>query len=132
MSQEDTFKQFEKICQSASTRGYVSSNDQHRIREAFGERADKALALVSEKRVKKYVFRPSGIVRWVVAGIEEGDHLVLPHSNYCSCEDFFFQVLGGKVPACAHIIAQKMAETMGEYETLEEDDGYYRQLLANL
>lgn len=115
-----------------SRRGYISSGDQERIRSAFGDRADKALEIVLRRRVKKYTFKPSGVVRWIVVGIEEGDHLVLTEANYCSCDDFFFQVLGQKIPTCSHIIAQKIAESLKLYETFEEDDDLYPTLISSL
>jgi|YelNatPaOPRAMG01_1025707.scaffolds.fasta_scaffold21439_3 predicted nucleic acid-binding Zn finger protein len=132
LSQGTAFKFLEEICESVSKRGYISSSDQEQMRHIFGERADKALDIVLRKRVKKYVFKPSGIVRWVVAGIEEGDHLILPKANYCSCEDFFFQVLSQKTPACSHIIAQKLAEALNLYETFEDDDELYLALISSI
>lgn len=102
------------------------------MRRTFGERADKALDIILRRRVKKYIFKPSGVVRWVVVGIEEGDHIVLPKANYCSCEDFFFQVLSQKTSMCSHIIAQRVAETLNLYETFEEDDDLYPTLISHL
>jgi predicted nucleic acid-binding Zn finger protein len=47
---------------------------------------------VKEKRVKKYIFKPSNRVRWIVVG-RTRDYIVLPSVGYCSCEDFFFRVM---------------------------------------
>ena len=132
MSQEEALRHLEKICEVVSKRGYISSSDRQKLKKIFGERADKAFALVIEKRVKKYIFLPSGLIRWIVVGKEEEDHLIFPNSNYCSCEDFFFQVLSGKVTMCSHIIAQKLAEKLNVYETFEENDKLHSSLLLSI
>jgi predicted nucleic acid-binding Zn finger protein len=131
LSYQDILKSFEDICESISRQRFIDKADEERIRESFGERADKALALVREKKVKKCVFKPSCVARWIVTGKEGKDHLVLPSSNYCSCEDFFFQVLASKVPACSHIIARRLGEALNSYEVVEQDEQLYYRVLDN-
>lgn len=88
----------------------------------------EAERLVSEHRVKKYVFRPSGRVRWIVVG-RRFEYIVLPNVPYCSCDDYFFRVVHRGKPSCYHIEAVKLAIERGVYETIEEDDEWYPLLM---
>ncbi len=90
---------------------------------------DEAPRLLAEsRRVKRYIFRPSGRVRWVVVG-RERDYLVLPEAPYCSCDDFYFRVLHRLKPACYHLEAHAIAVREGIYEEIEEEDGWYYRLM---
>ena len=84
---------------------------------------------VRTDRVKKYVFTPSGRVLWVVVG-RHRDYIILPKANFCTCDDFFFRVLGHEKPMCYHILAVKIAELTGRYEVIEEGDSWYKKLLS--
>ncbi|MCX8187042.1 MAG: hypothetical protein N3F65_00315 [Nitrososphaeria archaeon] len=83
---------------------------------------------VKEGRVKLYIFNPSGRRRWIVIG-KHGEYLVLPGAEYCSCNDFFFRVMGGEKPTCYHLIAVKLAEEKGGYDEIEEEDGWHDILM---
>jgi len=83
---------------------------------------------VRERRVKLYVFKPSGRMRWIVVG-RHGDYLVLPEAGYCSCHDFFFRVMSGEKPTCYHLIAVRLARKMGEYAVIEEEDEWHDILM---
>ena len=74
------------------------------IRESDNVEAEN---LVKDGRVKKYIFKPSGRVVWIVVG-KRRDYIVMPSADFCSCEDFYFQFNKGHL--CYHIIAQKLAE----------------------
>jgi len=95
----------------------------------FGERYTKAWETVKEDRVKKYVFQPSGKVVWIVVG-REREYLIYEKVAYCSCPDFFFAVMDGKAFACSHLIAQRLAESMGWYDLVEERDELLDTLTA--
>jgi predicted nucleic acid-binding Zn finger protein len=45
--------------------------------------------------------------------------------GYCSCDDFYFSVIDGKVPLCHHLIARKLAEVLGRFEVVELSDEFY-------
>jgi predicted nucleic acid-binding Zn finger protein len=45
--------------------------------------------------------------------------------GYCSCDDFYFSVIDGKVPLCHHLIARRLAEVVGRFEVVEQGDGFY-------
>ena len=84
---------------------------------------------VRMKRVKKYLFQPSGRTLWIVVGRHK-DYLILSNANFCTCDDFFFRVLDHEKPMCYHILAVKIAEMTGKYEVIEETDSWYRKLLS--
>jgi len=116
----------EGICKTLDLEGQVSEVHVARLSEAFGQRAAKALEALKEGRIKKYVFKPSGRVVWIVVG-KRRDYLVMPAIDYCSCYDFYFQFDRGHV--CYHIIAQKLAEATGRFDAFEDDDQFYDVLI---
>lgn len=84
----------------------------------------KALILVNKKKIKKYIFKPSNVERWVVEG-KTGKYIVLPNL-FCQCEDFYISVIiKKKKEKCYHLIAQSIAEQLKNYdEILLSDDKY--------
>jgi len=98
------------------------------LRSTFGERFDKAWRLVQERRVKRYLFRPSGRVVWIVIG-QGGEYRVLPAAGYCSCSDFYFRVVNGEAGVCYHLLGQRLAEALSSYEEVMEDDEAYSLLM---
>ncbi len=90
----------------------------------YGYRFSRAWEILKEDRVKKYVFRPSGRVVWVVVG-RDREYLIYHVVGYCSCDDFYFNVIDGKVPLCHHLIARKLAEVLGRFEVVEQGDELY-------
>jgi len=116
----------EDICKTVKSEGRVSEPHITRLSEAFGQRVAKALEALNEGRIKKYVFKPSGRIVWIVVG-KRRDYLVMPAIDYCSCYDFYFQFDHGHV--CYHIIAQKLAEALGRFDAFEDDDQFYNVLI---
>jgi predicted nucleic acid-binding Zn finger protein len=116
----------EDICKAVKTEEKVSEPHITRLAEAFGPRVKKALEALNEGRIKKYVFKPSGRVVWIVVG-KKRDYLVMPAIDFCSCYDFYFQFDRGHV--CYHIIAQKLAEATGTFDQFEDDDQFYDVLI---
>jgi predicted nucleic acid-binding Zn finger protein len=90
----------------------------------YGGRFSRAWETVKEGRVKKYVFKPSGRVVWIVVGGDR-EYLLYHVVGYCSCDDFYFSVIDGKVPLCHHLIARKLAEVLGRFEVVELSDEFY-------
>ncbi len=116
----------ESICETIRLEGNVSDSNVNRLMERFGQRVHKALEALSESRIKKYVFQPSGRIVWIVVG-KERDYLVMPSIDYCSCDDFYYQFDHGHV--CYHIIAQKLAEATGQFDLFEDDDQFFDILI---
>ncbi|HUK93217.1 MAG TPA: SWIM zinc finger family protein [Methanomicrobiales archaeon] len=72
------------------------------IGERYGQRGVKALEIVDEKRVKKY------LDFFVVVG--STDEYVV-EDEFCTCSDALFR-RGG----CSHVIAVRIAALTGQYE----------------
>ncbi len=115
------------ICRKAETDGRITGKDLNRLSIAFGSRFTKAWEALQEKRVKKYVFKPSGRIVWIVVG-RERDYLIMPAAEFCTCNDFYFRVMDGEVHLCYHLIAQKIASTLKRFDELEENDDLYNSL----
>ncbi|MCS7097168.1 MAG: hypothetical protein NZ926_01660 [Candidatus Methanomethylicia archaeon] len=90
----------------------------------------KAIMLVKQKKVKKYVFKPSNIERWIVEG-KRRKYLVIPNL-FCQCENFYiFVVIKKKERICYHLLAQKMAEENKEYDEIILSDNEYDKFMEN-
>ena len=94
----------------------------------FGDRGEKAWELLKENRVKLYVFWPSGRAMWIVVGREK-EYIIYPAVGYCGCADFYFAVMQGRALVCHHLIAQRLAEKLGWYDPVVEEDGLYDSLM---
>lgn len=116
------------ICKEAKAEGKLSGSNLTQLYELFGQRFTKALDALKENRVKKYVFKPSGRIVWIVVG-RERDYLIMPEAEFCTCDDFYFRVLDGKVHMCYHLFAQKLAQNLGWFDLIEENDETYEPLM---
>ena len=116
----------EAVCADMRLQGTMSNAHVNMLVTRFGQRVNKALEALGESRIKKYVFQPSGRVVWIVVG-KERDYLVMPASEYCSCDDFYYQFDHGHL--CYHIIAQKLAESLGRFDLFEDDDDFFNILI---
>jgi predicted nucleic acid-binding Zn finger protein len=119
---------FEKVCRRVKRERYLRGGHLLQLSKVFGKRLQRALKAIREGRVKKYVFKPSQKVIWVLTGYEVDYHLI-PVADFCTCDDFFFRVVDGKTPLCYHLISQKLADALGRYELIEEDDRQYMRLI---
>ncbi len=84
---------------------------------------------MTENRVKRYIFRPSLREIWIVIG-NNAEYMIYPRAGYCGCSDFYFRVLDQEVALCYHVLAQKLAEALDYYDTVNEDNEAYRDLMA--
>lgn len=96
----------------------------------FSQRFERALEAVKSKRVKKYVFKPSNRVVWIVVG-KERDYLIMPDVAFCTCSDFYFRVMDRQIHLCYHLVAQRIAETLGIHDCYEETDDLYEALMKD-
>jgi len=124
-------RELELVCSEVAELGHLTFGHLARLYRAFGPRLPSALEALRELRVKKYIFRPSGRVVWVVVG-REREYLVLPKAPFCSCDDFYFRVMDGEAVLCYHIIAQRLAECLNWHDVVEEDDEAYGELMEEL
>jgi len=128
MEEESEIDLLNIICKEAKAEGRLTGKNLTKLYEIFGQRFTKAFEALKEKRVKKYVFKPSRRTVWIVVG-KERDYLIMPKAEFCSCDDFYFRVLDRKVHLCYHLIAQKIANTFEWFETIEERDELYDSLM---
>lgn len=91
----------------------------------------KALILVKQKKVRKYIFKPSDIERWVVNG-KTRQYIVLPNI-FCQCEDFYRSVvIWRRKKMCYHLLAQIIAEALDEYKEIILYDEDYNDFISKL
>ena len=97
------------------------------LKKKYGAKFKKADDLVKALAVKKYLFKPSGRVVWIVVGREK-EYFIIPEI-YCQCDDFYINVvIRKKVDACYHMMAQLMAERTGAFESFEVPDSDFIRL----
>ena len=107
----------------------ISRQNWQRLRDVFGNRFTNAWRLVTENRVKKYVFKPSNRSLWIAIG-QNAEYLIYSNAGYCSCSDFYFRVLDNEKAYCYHVLAQRLAEALEFYDLISEEDEAYDQLMA--
>lgn len=118
----------DQICEEVRKAKRITGEQIIRLSKAYGKRVELSLKALKEGRVKKYVFMPSRKVVWVVVG-RELDYQVIPSADFCTCNDFYFRVVGGEARLCYHLLAQKLAEALGEYDLIEEKDELAKSLM---
>lgn len=118
----------EDICKKIKAEGKVTGNHLTKLSIAFGARFARAWETLKERRIKKYTFKPSERVVWIVVG-KKRDYIIMPTAEFCSCDDFYFRVMDGEVHLCYHLIAQKMAEALAWYDVFEEEDNLFDSLM---
>lgn len=116
------------VCNRAKVKKRIKKADQVSLSAAFGQRFTKAWEAIEGRRVKKYLFRPSNRVVWIVVGKEQ-DYLIMPAAYFCSCDDFYFRVMDREIHLCYHLIAQKLAETLERFDLFEEEDELHDVLM---
>jgi predicted nucleic acid-binding Zn finger protein len=83
--------------------GRLTDEVRRLIREGYGQRGVKALEIVDEGRVKKY------LDFFVVVGTSD-EHVV--EEEFCDCIDALFRRRG----PCAHVLAVRIASLTGQFE----------------
>jgi len=100
------------------------------LSEEFEERFWKALQKVMEQGVKKYNFIPSNRIVWIVIG-NKRDYLIIS-DLYCSCDDFYLNVVVRKTAKmCYHLLSKVLATAFGFYEEITVEDERYDQLMKD-
>jgi predicted nucleic acid-binding Zn finger protein len=94
------------------------------ITKTFGERFTNGWNLARSRKVRRYEFKPSGRVVWVVQG-RKGEYQVMPDIPFCYCDDYYFRVMDKKRGLCYHIIAQRVAEALKQFVTIRKTDSQY-------
>ena len=118
----------EHVCKEAKMKKRLIKAHLSRLSTVFGPRFTKAWETLNERRIKKYIFKPSGRIVWIVVG-KEREYLVMPAADFCSCDDFYFRAMNRKIHLCYHLIAQKLAEALEAYDLVKENDQLYNSLI---
>lgn len=121
-------RMLESILDEVKTEKRLSRHNWHRLLKLFDDRFISAWRLVTERRIKKYVFRPSGRIVWIAVG-RGGEYLIYPRAGYCGCNDFYFRVVDKEESICYHLLAQKLSEALDSYEDVMEEDEVYDVLM---
>ena len=91
--------------------GRIEGHLRQQLRDLFGLKFDKGEEAVRSKAVKKYIFKPSGKIIWIVVG-KEKEYFVIP-KLYCQCDDFYINVvIKKKAELCYHLLAQAIADSL--------------------
>jgi predicted nucleic acid-binding Zn finger protein len=99
------------------------------LSKVFEKRFPQALAVVEAKSVTNYRFRPSQRTLWAVKG-RKGEYQVIPDSMFCTCDDYYFRVMDNKRQLCYHLVAQQIAEALGQYGVLDLADSQYTEVIS--
>jgi predicted nucleic acid-binding Zn finger protein len=84
-------------------------------------KGDKAKIIIERKAIRRHLFLPSNTEIWTVIG-EEGDNLVNENPLFCTCKDFYFNLLKKKSRPCYHLRAFLRAKGNQAYSTLDFSD----------
>jgi len=128
MKKSSEVNMLKDLCKKAKAEGKMTEAHQTSLSAAFGARFTRAWEALEEGRVKKYVFKPSQRIVWIVVG-KKRDYIIMPNAEFCSCNDFYFRVMDGEAHLCYHLMAQKIAEALNKYDLFEEDDSLFDTLM---
>lgn len=109
----------------------MTKQDKTKLLQVFGERCRKALKVLEEGKVRKFIFSPSERIVWTVVG-KDREYQILSLANFCSCNDFYFRVLNYETYLCYHLMAQKMAVALEKYIVIKKKDEEYETLMTVL
>jgi len=109
------------------SRHEFTSGTEETLKKTFGERFTNGWELANSRKVRRYEFKPSGRVIWAVQG-RKGEYQVMPDIPFCYCDDYYFRVMEKKRGLCYHIIAQKIAEALSEFERVSKKDSQYQAI----
>ena len=123
-SEKREIQSINKICAGIKPREALSGRTRARLLALFSGRFENAEDLVKKGAVSKFVFKPSGRVIWTVKG-RGGEYQVIPNSNFCNCDDYYFRVMDRQKQLCYHIIAQKLAESLQKFGVQNLSDSQY-------
>ena len=86
---------------------------------------EKAIESAFGGCVKRHIFLPSGRCIYTVVG-RNADEFIDPDKSFCSCESYFYGVLGAKIKQCYHMLSYKIAQESGlVHEVRFDDEEYY-------
>lgn len=124
---EKELQVIETACQDIASSGRLTDDQKTKLSEQFGDRFKNALQLVDGRKVRRFRFKPSGRIIWAVKG-RKAVYQVIPETNFCNCDDYYFRVMNGKKALCYHIIAQKLSSALGGFASGDLRDTQYGRI----
>ena len=124
-------KVFQEIYRKVTKTKNITEKQKKRMMKTFGTRFEKAYQTVLDRKVKKYIFKPSEKQVWIVIG-KGNIYQILPSVNFCSCNDFYFRVIGQEIFLCKHLIAQKLADALEKYVVIVKNEKEFESLMMKL
>jgi len=124
-------KVFQEIYSEITKTNNITEKQKIKMVKTFGMRFEKAYKSLLDRKVRKYVFLPSEKKVWGVIG-KDSLYQILPSVNFCSCNDFYFRVIGQEIFLCYHLIAQKLADVLDKYVIVEKNDKEFESLMMKL
>ena len=123
------YELIERACTELESRGKLSISLREALQESFGDRFNNGWELATSKKVRRYEFSPSGRIVWAVQG-RKSEYQVMPDIPFCYCDDYYFRVMDRKRGLCYHIIAQRIAVALHEFEGIAKKDSQYSSVTA--
>ena len=120
-------KLMEEAYEELRSRRELSGRLKATLERMFGERFTNGWELANSRKVRRYEFKPSGRVVWVVQG-RKSEYQVIPDIPFCYCDDYYFRVMDKKRGLCYHIIAQHIAEALSKFERISKNDSQYSNI----
>lgn len=120
-----------RLCSKISSKDVTLEEVRDTLSRVFPDRFERAIKVIEEGGVTRYIFKPSGRIVWTVKG-RKRLYQVMPDTPYCSCDDFYFRVLGGKRGVCYHLIAQHLASALDKFTNIELPDKRYSEIIDKL
>ncbi len=124
-------KVFQEIYRKVTKTKNITEKQKKRMMKTFGTRFEKAYQTILDRKVKKYIFKPSEKQVWIVIG-KGNIYQILPSVNFCSCNDFYFRVIGQEIFLCKHLIAQKLADALEKYVVIVKNEKEFESLMMKL
>lgn len=122
-------KLMEEAYNELKSRRELATQLKEELVKIFGERFTNGWDLANSRKVRVYEFKPSGRLVWTVQG-RKSEYQVLPDIPFCYCDDYYFRVMDKKRGLCYHIIAQRIAEALNEFEKVSKNDSQYSSITA--
>ena len=122
-------RKIDSIIKNIKKNKAITGNSLELLVKEYGERFWRAIKAVSERAVNKYTFEPSGQIVWIVVG-KTRDYLISLEDRYCTCDDFYVNVVLTKnFDICYHILAKMIAVSLNLYNTYSVDDECYPNMM---
>ena len=130
LSLDSEKKVFQEVYHEISKNKKITDYQIKMMMKTFGTRFNNAYKTVLNRKVRKYVLNPTKQV-WVVIG-KGHVYQILPSVNFCSCNDFYFRVIGQEIFLCYHLLAQKLAEALDKFIVVEMCEKEFESLMVKL